>query len=221
MFAVKGSRYITHFKQLRDVDTALANFFASGVLTLGGKLGPVLWQLPPSMEYDEQTLTGFMSQLPRSTGAAGVLARRHDDRLTGRSFTDADIDRPLRHCLEVRHETFRAPRVYEVLRQYDVGLVVADSAGRFPMIFEVTADFVYVRLHGADELYTSGYDDSALRIWADRIGRWRGSGYDVYVYFDNDAKVRAPFDAIALEKLCQGMIHRVREDWRIWPKVRS
>jgi uncharacterized protein YecE (DUF72 family) len=202
VFAVKGSRFITHLKKLRDVDTALANFFASGVLALQAKLGPILWQLPPTMTFDEETLTKFLSQLPRSSAEAAVLAGHHDARLTGRSWTDAGADRSLRHCLEVRHESFRTARVYELLRHHDVGLVVADSAGRFPMILQTTTEFVYVRLHGADELYISGYDAAALREWASRIDGWQASGRDVYVYFDNDAKVHAPFDAIALEKLC-------------------
>jgi len=202
VFAVKGSRYITHLKQLRNVDPALANFFASGVLALQAKLGPILWQLPPTTAFDEGILTDFLSRLPRSTGEAAFLARHHDSRLTGRDWTGTRDDRPLRHSLEVRHESFRAARVYDLLRQQDVALVVADSAGRFPMLLEITSGFVYVRLHGAQELYTSGYDDATLRTWAARINAWRSSGLDVYVYFDNDAKVRAPFDAIALQALC-------------------
>jgi uncharacterized protein YecE (DUF72 family) len=201
VFAVKGSRFITHLKKLRNIDAALANFFASGVLALQAKLGPVLWQLPPNLAFDEDVLAQFLSRLPRSTAEAGYLARQHDERLAGRSWTGVSTDRPLRHCLEVRDESFRTARAYDLLRAHGIGLVVADSAGRFPLLFEVTSDFVYVRLHGAQELYTSGYDDEDLRPWAARIAEWRRDGRDVYVYFDNDAKVRAPFDALALERL--------------------
>ncbi len=91
-----------------------------------------------------------------------------------------------------------APEAVSLLRKHQVALVVADSAGRFPAVEEVTADFVYVRLHGADELYTSGYTAAALTQWADKVRRWLGSGLDVFVYFDNDAKVSAPYDAQSL-----------------------
>ena len=198
VFAVKGGRFITHLKQLREVRTPLANFFASGVLALGPKLGPLLWQLPPRMRFDADRLAAFLELLPRSTGAAARLATEHDQRLDGRAVTETDADRPLRHALEVRHESFRDPALLELLRVHDVALVVADSAGVWPYFEEVTAGFCYVRLHGADELYTSGYTQEALGCWATRARAWRDGGRDVHIYFDNDAKVFAPRDAIAL-----------------------
>jgi uncharacterized protein YecE (DUF72 family) len=201
LFAVKGSRFVTHLKKLRNVEVGLANFFASGLLALNSKLGPVLWQLPPSMAFDPPTLDAFLSGLPRSTAEAAYLARRHDDRLNGRAWTGTTEDRPLRHCVEVRHDSYRDPRLYDLLREQQVALVTADAAGRFPLLFEDTADFNYVRLHGAQELYTSGYDEPALREWAIRIQRWRSTGRDVYVFFDNDINARAPHDAIALDQL--------------------
>ena len=201
VFAVKGSRYITHMKKLRDVDTALANFFASGPLALDDKLGPVLWQLPPSLGFDAQRLADFFDRLPRSTGEAAWLARRHDERLAGRAFTEAATDRPLRHALEVRHDSFRTPEFPALLREHHVALVAADTAGKWPLIREVTADFGYVRLHGDAELYTSGYSTTSLRRWADLAHGWAEAGTDVYVYFDNDAKVHAPFDALTLADL--------------------
>jgi uncharacterized protein YecE (DUF72 family) len=201
LFAVKASRYITHMKRLQST-VAVSNFLASGVLALGDKLGPLLWQLPPTMRFDPAVLEPFLVGLPRTTSVAARLARTHDERLTGRSFLTVSEDRPLRHAIEVRHESFRDARLYALLREQGVGLVVADSAGHFPLLTEATADFVYVRLHGEDELYTSGYDDVSLRRWAERINRWRGEGRDVYVYFDNDAKVRAPVDALRLVQLC-------------------
>jgi uncharacterized protein YecE (DUF72 family) len=198
VFSVKGGRFVTHMKKLRDVETPLANFFASGVLALGDKLGPVLWQLPPVLGYDPARLAGFFALLPRTTVEAAALAQRHDERLDDRDWTTTDADRPLRHCLEVRHASYVVPSFCELLRGHGIGLVVADTAGKWPLLHEVTADFVYVRLHGDVELYVSGYSDSALDAWADRVRGWRDAGLDVYAYFDNDVKVRAPFDAMAL-----------------------
>lgn len=203
VFAVKGPRFITHMKKLRDPRTVLANFFASGVLALGAKLGPVLWQLPPSLGFDLERLAAFFTELPRDTVAAAELAGRHDDRLSGDRLWTADPDapepaHPLRHALEVRHPSFRDPRFPELLRKHDIALVTADTAGKWPFFDEPTAaDFAYARLHGDIELYTSGYTDEALDAWAARIDRWR-DGREVYVYFDNDVKAHAPGDAIGL-----------------------
>ncbi len=214
VFSVKGPRFVTHMKKLAGVETPMANFFASGVLALGAKLGPVLWQLPPSLGFDAGRLERFFALLPRTTGAAAALAERHDERLDGRALTGTDADRPLRHALEVRHRSFERADFIELLSAHDVALVVADTAGKWPMLHDVTSEFVYVRLHGAEELYVSGYDPPALDDWAGRIRTWRAGGTpaegrtlappaggyerDVFVYFDNDVKVRAPFDAEAL-----------------------
>jgi uncharacterized protein YecE (DUF72 family) len=205
VFAVKGPRFITHMKRLADPVSPLANFFASGVLALGRKLGPVLWQLPPTFGFDEARLVAFFEQLPRTTSAAARLSTHHDERITeDRAFTTASVDIPVKHALEVRHESFVTDRSLDLLREHDVAIVVADTAGRWPMIDAVTSDFVYVRLHGADELYVSGYTPDALDRWAERVRGWFGDGLDVYVYFDNDAKVRAPYDALGLiERLDQ------------------
>lgn len=201
VFAVKGPRFITHMKKLRDAATPLANFFASGVLALGEKLGPVLWQLPPNLGFHPDSLDEFLSLLPRTTTAAAELSRHHDERLKDRSLTTTDADRPLRYALEIRHKSFETPEFLQLLRAHDVAVVVADTAGRWPLLREVTADFVYVRLHGDTELYTSGYDEPALKKWARDIEGWRADGRDVYAYFDNDVKVRAPVDAMALREL--------------------
>jgi uncharacterized protein YecE (DUF72 family) len=198
VFAVKGGRFITHMKKLRGVETALANFFASGVLALGPKLGPVLWQLPENLRFDADRLAGFFAQLPRSTYAAAELATHHDAKVPGdRALTTAEADRPIRHALEFRSATYCTEESFALLREHDIGCVVADTAGRWPMADAVTSDFVYVRLHGDTELYASGYGDKALEHWADRCRHWAGSG-DVYVYFDNDAKGFAPYDAVSL-----------------------
>jgi uncharacterized protein YecE (DUF72 family) len=199
VFAVKGGRFITHLKRLRDVETPLANFFASGVLELGPKLGPVLWQLPERLTFDAEVLGSFLALLPATTGAAAELARHHDDKVPeDRAVTTTARDRPLRHALEFRSRTFADEAAYALLREHQVACVVADTAGRWPKVLEVTADFVYVRLHGDLELYASGYSAAALDEWAARCRAWADRGRDVYVYFDNDAKGFAPHDAIAL-----------------------
>ncbi|MEH3033087.1 MAG: DUF72 domain-containing protein [Aeromicrobium erythreum] len=198
VLALKGGRFITHLKKLVDVRTPLANFFASGPLALGPGLGPLLWQLPPTLGFDAPRLADFLDQLPRTTAAAARLGAEHDERLEGRSFLEAGPDRPVRHAVEVRHESFRDPAFLELLRSRGVAVVVADTAGRWPLLREVTADFAHVRLHGDTELYASGYSDEALDAWAATIRSWGEAGTDVFVYFDNDMKVRAPFDAMRL-----------------------
>jgi len=199
VFAVKGGRFITHMKKLAGVETALANFFASGVLALGPKLGPVLWQLPPNLGFDAERLSTFFEQLPRTTGAAAEVAKRHDSKVPDdRALTVAEDDRPIRHALEVRHHSFATPEAVALLRAHDIAFVVADTAGRWPLVEEVTSDHMYVRLHGDTELYTSGYTPEALDRWAQKVRGWADAGQDVYVYFDNDAKGYAPHDAMAL-----------------------
>ena len=205
-FAVKGGRFITHMKRLGDVETPLANFFASGVLALGPTLGPMLWQLPPTFSFDADRLEAFFDLLPRTTAQAAELATQHDHRVDGRSLTQADEDRLMRHVLEVRHPSFVDAGFPSLLREHDIGLVVADTAGKWPLLREVTSDFVYVRLHGDTELYASGYDDEALDTWAASVRGWVEAGADVYVYFDNDMKVRAPYDAMALSERLADLI---------------
>ena len=219
VFSVKGPRYITHLRRLRDVGTPLANFFASGLLRLRGKLGPVLWQFPPNFRFRAELLEPFFAMLPHSSADALRLARRRDARMHGRSALAIDADRPLRHAIEVRHESFRDPAFVALLRRHAVALVVADTAGKWPLLEDLTSDFVYIRLHGDEELYVSGYTDAALQGWARRIAAWSAGGEvddavhaspagprkrrarDVFCYFDNDAKVHAPFDAAELSRL--------------------
>jgi uncharacterized protein YecE (DUF72 family) len=219
VFAIKGSRYITHMRRLKDIETPLANFFASGVLRLNRKLGPILWQFPPHMRFDAERFENFLSLLPKDTREAEALAHRHDDRLNGRSWLKSEADMPVRHAFEIRHTSFCSPDFIALLRRYHAALVCADTV-EWPLLMDLTSDFVYCRLHGSQQLYVSGYDSDDLDIWAERIRAWvvgrepqnanrvtpptrpKAGGRDVYVYFDNDAKVRAPFDAISLaEKL--------------------
>jgi uncharacterized protein YecE (DUF72 family) len=221
VFAVKGSRFITHLKQLRDIETPLANFFASGVLRLEEKLGPFLWQLSPRFRFDNGRLEQFLSLLPRDSEAAAALSERHDHRLKGRAWTRTERKRRLRHAIEIRNASFLDPAFITLLRRHRVALVFADSVD-WPYAEDLTADFVYLRLHGSEELYASGYSEEALDHWASRIKLWaRGllpndarliapeqkapprTARDVFVYFDNDAKVRAPVDARSLKAKLQ------------------
>ena len=195
LFAVKGNRFITHMLKLKDIDGPLANVLASGVFALREKLGPFLWQFPEMVRFDRARFEHFLSILPQDTESALALARQYQPRMEGKVFLGMDARRPMRHALEVRHESFRDPAFIALLRKYNVALVVADTAGKFPYMDDVTADFVYIRLHGDKELYASGYDDEAIARWAERIRAWSVDGRDVYCYFDNDIKVHAPYDA--------------------------
>jgi uncharacterized protein YecE (DUF72 family) len=213
VFSVKGSRFITHMKRLREIEAPLANFFASGVFNLREKLGPFLWQFPPNFRYERGRFERFFALLPRDTRAAASLARRRDARMRGRARLAIDANRPLRHAIEIRHDSFLVEDFVSLLREYRIALVVADTAGKWPYCEDVTADFMYLRLHGDKEIYASGYTPRALDRWAKRIAAWSCGGEppdavkisrrappprrrrDVYCYFDNDIKVKAPFDA--------------------------
>ena len=201
VFAVKGGRFITHNLKLRNVDTALGNFFASGVLALGRRTGPFLWQLPATYRFEADRLDSFIRQLPRSSREGESVARQHDARLRRGALIDAAAAVKYRHAFEVRHPSYFHEEFYALLREHRCAFVIADTAGRFPYAEQVTAGFVYVRLHGSQQLYTSGYTDGELDVWAQRCAGWRsdtGGARDVYVYFDNDAKVHAPYDALRL-----------------------
>ncbi|WP_033432567.1 DUF72 domain-containing protein [Saccharothrix syringae] len=170
VLSVKGHREVTHAKRLADVGEDLARFYDSGVLELGHKLGPVLWQLPPGLPWRPGRLAAFLDLLPGP---------------------------PVRHVLEIRHPTWDNPELVEMLTERGVALCAAESAGRFPEPREVTADFVYARLHGDQELYASAYSDAALDRWAERVREWARTR-DVYVYFDNTMRGAAPHNALAL-----------------------
>jgi uncharacterized protein YecE (DUF72 family) len=219
VFAMKGGRYITHMLKLRNVERPLANFFASGPLCLNEKMGPILWQFPPQMGFNPERFEAFFKMLPRDTEAAADLAKGHDDRLKGRSWTKTDAKRPIRYAVEIRHPSFETKEWVDLLRKHDIAFCLADTAGRWPYAEDMTADFVYARLHGDEELYVSGYSDAALDWWAARLKAWRcgsepkdakrlgpaatakkAKPRDVFVYFDNDVKVRAPFDAMSLAR---------------------
>jgi uncharacterized protein YecE (DUF72 family) len=235
VFAVKGPRFITHMRKLKDIDAPLANFFANGVLELRDKLGPVLWQFPPTLRFDPERFDSFFARLPRDTFAARDLARLHDHRVAGRTSFTVDRKRTVRHAVEIRHPSFVDERFITILRHHRVALVVADTAGKWPLLEDLTADFVYVRLHGDKELYASGYSDRALDRWAARIATWSRGGQrrdakrassragrarsrrDVYCYFDNDVKVHAPYDAAKLLRKLRQPSPRIMRGRTYWP----
>lgn len=215
--AIKGSRYITHMKRMGEPETPLANFFASGILEIGPNLGPVLWQLPARHRFDAERLDRFLALLPKDTIEAAELARGHDNRVEDAAYGNGSRHR-MRHVLEVRHQSFLNEEAVEILRSHGVALCFSHSA-EWPYIEEITAGFVYLRLHGPRLLYASEYSEGELRVWAQRIEAWRGGGEpgdaariteqepperrerDVYVYFDNTAHGYAPADAIRLTRL--------------------
>ena len=218
VFAVKGSRFITHMKQLRDPRIALANVFAQGLLRREEKLGPLLWQFPERMRFDDaraERFDEFLGMLPRDTEAAAALAKEHGPQVEGRAWLETGRRRRIRHAVEVRHESFFVEPFMRLLRRHGVALVFSDAA-EWRYAEELTAGFVYIRLHGSERTYTSRYTDAQLDRLAGAIGEWLSGGEpadaarvtemtpparrgrDVYVYFDNDAKVHAPRDATRL-----------------------
>ncbi|HZV63031.1 MAG TPA: DUF72 domain-containing protein [Methylophilaceae bacterium] len=213
VFSAKAHRYITHILRLRDVEKPIANFLASGLFHLKEKLGPILWQFPPSFRFDAERFENFLKLLPHDSESALALAHKCDARVRDQAYLAIDENRPFRHAVEIRNKSFVEPAFVDLLRQYDVALVVADTAGKWPYYEDVTSDFIYIRLHGEEELYASGYTEEALDRWAARIKSWSEGSQpqdavlisetkpavrkyrDVYCYFDNDIKVKAPFDA--------------------------
>jgi len=217
LFTIKCPRFITHMRRLKNIDEPLANFFASGVLALEDKLGPMLWQFPPNFQYNEELFADFFEKLPRTVADAAEMASGHSSHVKGRSYIPSKPPKQkIRHCIEFRHESFLVPGFIALVRKHKIGLVIADTAGIHPYAEDVTADFVYIRLHGAEQIYASGYTDKALDHWAKRIRVWRSGkepedaakispqkppprkSRDVFIYFDNDIKVRAPYDAMSL-----------------------
>ena len=217
VFAIKGSQFITHVRKLENVEGALANFLAQGMLCLGRKLGPILWQLPPQTSFNAERIEQFLKLLPHTQRQAAAYAKQRDEWMASRSWLEVEEDLPLRHAMESRHKSFATPEYIALLRKYGVALVVADSV-KWPVMMDITADFVYCRLHGSDKVYPDGYTPKAIDMWARRVIAWsRGeevtdgtrihpepgpqqASRDVYVYFDDDNKVRAPFDAQSMGK---------------------
>ena len=217
VFSVKAPRFITHIRRLKDPESPLANFLASGLLRLEEKLGPILWQFPPSQKFEADLFEHFFRLLPHTHKEAARIGEQHDKWLDGRSWFAVERDRPMRHAVEIRHKSFVNEEYVSLLRKYHIGLVVADTPV-WPRLMDITADFVYCRLHGSEKLYASGYCDEAIDDWARRVLRWANgdevedgdrasathadhlSARDVFVYFDNDLKVKAPADALQLRR---------------------
>jgi uncharacterized protein YecE (DUF72 family) len=219
LFAVKGSKYITHLKKLEGGRVPLANFFGSGVLLLGEKLGPILWQFPPWLRFDPETISNFIDLLPRTTAEAAELARDNTIKVASKAWVESIADAPIRYAFEPRHESFFTDDFITLLRDHNCALAIADTGEKFGYAEDVTADFLYIRLHGS-ELYVSDYSDSDLNRWADRIELWqkgsepsdavkvskkkpRKRKRDVFVYFDNSVAAHAPLDAIYLAERLQ------------------
>jgi uncharacterized protein YecE (DUF72 family) len=218
LFAVKGSKYITHKKKLNDVRPALANFFASGLLLLGEKLGPILWQFAPWYRFDREMMETFLGLLPRSAKEAADLAQENTIKSRDGAWIDLVKDVDLRYAFEPRHKSFFVPEFVDLLNGSNAALAFADTAEKFEYREDVTADFLYIRLHGKNEIYASDYTEEELDRWAKRIRSWqRGSQprdaklisrktlepvntRDVYVYFDNSMHGHAAFDAIYLSR---------------------
>jgi uncharacterized protein YecE (DUF72 family) len=217
VFAVKGTQFITHVRKLENVETPLANFLAQGLLRFGKKLGPILWQFPPGFKFDPQRLETFFKLLPRTHKQAAAYARQRDEWMADRSWLEVEEDLPLRYAIEARNKSFAVPEYISLLRANQIAVVVADT-DKWPRMMDITADFVYCRLHGNEEIYPNGYDADGIDSWARRVLAWsRGeeatdgvrvhpapgpkqAARDVFVYFDDDVKVRAPHDALSLSR---------------------
>jgi uncharacterized protein YecE (DUF72 family) len=246
VFSIKGSRYITHMKKLSDIEEPLRNFFAQGLLGLEDKIGPILWQFPPNFGFNPERLEAFFDMLPRDTRSAAALAKKHNAIMKGRAFFKVKDNHLLRHAIEIRHESFKTPDFVALLRKHNIALVVADTAGKWPFLEDLTSDFVYARLHGDEQIYVSGYTPKALDTWAEKVNAWQSGGEapgaqhaspkppkmcksrQVFLYFDNDVKVRAPYDAFGLAQRTGGFIpeqppmeapqnlpHEAREHWPV------
>jgi uncharacterized protein YecE (DUF72 family) len=212
-FSVKGHQLITHILKLANPGQALANFFASGPLALGARLGPFVWQLPPSLKFDAARLEDFLALLPQTPKAASALAGKHDDRLKHGAHVETEGITTVRHAIEVRHESFRTPGFLDLLRRHNVALVTADTED-WP-VMDLTADFAYARLQGPHGVDREGYNDADLDLWAKRIRAWstgeaKREGEliaepmddeqprDVFAFFVRTDKVHAPRNAQAL-----------------------
>jgi uncharacterized protein YecE (DUF72 family) len=176
VFSLKGPRFVTHRNELASAGDALQLFFSRGVLELGPKLGPILWQFAPFKQFDPADFATFLELLPHSID-----------------------NRPIRHVVEVRHPSFRAPAFIDMLRRHQVVVAMVDDA-KFPAFEELTADFAYMRLRRCVEEEPTGYPAEALDQWAERARALASESRDVFLYFINGAKIRAPAAAQALIK---------------------
>ena len=210
VFSVKGPQLVTHLKRLKDVEIPLANFFASGVLALGSRLGPFCWQLPPNVTYDADRMEQFLALLPHTPQALVELAGNADDRLKTPPYLDSGSVGAIRHAIEVRHESFADAAFIAQLRRHNVAVVTSDTA-EWPW-FDQTADFAYLRLQGAPgaERYTDKERDQRADWLADLAGgrspdaphlvppETAPVARDVFAYFVSTDKEHAPHNARAV-----------------------
>lgn len=175
-FAVKGSRYCVMKSRLAEAGEGLGGFFAQGFVALGPKLGPILWQFASRRKFDRDDIAGFIDLLPETL-----------DGIT------------LRHALEPRNESFNDEKFFELCRARNIA-VVFDDSDEYPSIEAETADFSYARLQKMSEDLETGYDESAIAVFAERAREWRTSGRDAYIFMINGAKIRAPAAALALQE---------------------
>lgn len=209
-FPIKGHQGITHIKRLKDVGPLLANFFASGPMALGARLGPFVWQLPPNMKFDADRLETFLKLLPKDPDTLLALARQHDERMKAPYLGTAGIS-AVRHAIEVRHESFADGAFIEMMRAHNVAVVVADTAG-WPAM-DATADFIYCRLQGAPgaERYEAADLDriaASCRAWSEGrpltgaplVGapESKARPREVFAHFVSTDKEHAPANALAL-----------------------
>lgn len=207
VFALKGPRFITHMKRLKACAAPLANFLASGVLRLGPKLGPILWQLPPNLPFEADRLEGFLTLLPGDRAAAAAMAAGHEARMAGRAWLEPGPPGLLRHVIEPRHPSFADPDCVALCRRHNVALAITDGIPEWPQFRSLTADFAYLRLHLSAAQGRGGYDEAAIAAWAERIAAWTAAGEaspprEVFVYFDaagdETVKLHTPANASSL-----------------------
>jgi len=198
IFSIKGPQLVTHIKRLKNCEIELANFFASGPLALGAKLGPFFWQLPPNVSYDRAVLEAFLALLPKSVDAYLALARKADLRLKSLPFLTANSVGQIRHAIEMRNSSFDLPEVADLLATHNVAAVIADTHEQPSRA--LTADFAYCRLQGPARPDATGYTPADIADWAAKVSAWDKSGKDVFAYFVHEDKLHAPANAIALRQ---------------------
>lgn len=198
VFSIKGPQLVTHIKRLKNCEAELANFFASGPLALGEKLGPFIWQLPPNISYNHDVLSAFLGLLPKTPEQYIALAGQADGRLKTPPFLTTTGVTTIRHAIELRNASFDRPEVRDLLASHNVAQVIADTAENPAR--ELTADFAYCRLQGPARPGAEGYAPHDISDWAKTISGWDKAGKDVFAYFVHEDKLHAPANAIALRQ---------------------
>jgi uncharacterized protein YecE (DUF72 family) len=198
VFSVKGPQLVTHIKRLKNCQTELANFFASGPLALGTKLGPFVWQLPPNLQFDAVVLEGFLAMLPQTSDQYLALAGKADGRLKSAPYLQAEGVSRVRHAMELRHSSFDTAEVNDLLARFNVARVIADTSEHPDRT--LTADFAYCRLQGPARADAEGYGETDIAEWATTCRSWSEAGKDVFAYFVHEDKLHAPANAIKLRK---------------------